>query len=178
MPQTAGQMLPVGHTSATGPLWLPANAARFSRFVGGKGGNYFDRIGWLSGMVGIGRFMVPNAPGWLVLIDDNAAGTTLPADTPTAAHPPVAVAPTLGVGVVANHAAGAVPVTGTVSPANTPVSCAPLVAGVPGSFVAMTVTGGTWSGNVTMVTGTAVQIRARITAQTFVTTDSNTFNVT
>lgn len=178
MAQTAGQMLPVGHASATGPLWLPANGARFSRFVGGKGGNYFDRIGWLSGMVGIGRFMVPNAPGWLVLIDDNAAGTTLPADTPTAAHPPTATAATVTIAAVANHAAGAVPVSGTVAPATTAVSCAPLIAGVPGAFVAMTVTAGTWSGNVTMVVGTAVQIRARITGQTFVTADSNTFNVT
>jgi hypothetical protein len=178
MAQTAGQMLPTGHASATGPLWVPANAARYSRFYGGKGGGFFDRIGWLSGMVGIGRFMVPNAPGWSVLIDDNAAGTTLPADTPTAARPPVTTAATLTVGAVVNHAAGAVPVSGTVSPANTPVSCAPLIAGVPGTFVAMTVTGGTWSGTVTMVTGTAVQIRARITGQTFVSADSNTFNVT
>jgi hypothetical protein len=178
MVQTAGQMLPTGHASATGPLWVPANAARYSRFYGGKGGGYFDRIGWLSGMVGIGRFMVPNAPGWSVLIDENPAGTTLPADTPTAAKPPVGVPPVVTIAAVANHAAGAVPVSGTVSPVNTPVSCAPLIAGVEGSYVAMTVTGGTWSGNVTMVVGTAVQIRSHITATSVIRADSNTFNVT
>jgi hypothetical protein len=178
MVQVAGQMLPTGHASATGPLWLPANAARYSRFVGGKGGGYFDRIGWLSGMVGIGRFMVPNAPGWSVLIDENPAGTTLPADTPTAAKPPVGAPPTVTIAAVANHVAGAVPVSGTVSPAATAVSCAPLIAGVEGTYVPMTVTAGTWSGNVTMVIGTAVQIRVRVAAMTVIRADSNVFNVT
>jgi hypothetical protein len=178
MAQTAGQMLPTGDARASGPLWVSANAARFNRFVGGKGGGYFQRIGWLSGMVGIGRFMVPNAPGWVVLLDDNPAGTTLPADTPTAARPPVAVPPTVTIAAVANHAAGAVPVSGTVSPGATAVSCAPLIAGVEGTYVPMTVTGTTWSGNVTMVVGTGVQIRARVTAMTVVRADSNTFNVT
>jgi hypothetical protein len=178
MAQNAGQMLPVGHAAAVGPLWVAANGSRFSRFFGGKGGGYFKRIGWLSGMVGIGRFMIPIAPGWLVLMDDNPGGTTLPADTPTAARPPVGAPPTVTIAAVANHAAGAVPVSGTVTPTGTPVSCAPLIAGVAGSYVAMTVTGTTWSGTVTMVVGTAVQIRTHITGNTSISADSNTFNVT
>lgn len=171
-------MLPVGNANATGPLWVAANGARYNRFVGGKGGGFFARMHWLSGMVGIGRFMLPVAPGWLVLLDDNPAGTTLPADTPTAARPPTAAPGVVTIANPGNRTAGAVPVTGTVSPATTAVQCAPLVAGVPGTFVAMTVTGGTFSGNVTMVAGTGVQIRARQTGATYVIADSGTFNVT
>jgi hypothetical protein len=174
MAQFGGQMLPVGDARATGPLWVAANGARYDRFVGGKGGGFFGRIGWLSGMVGIGRFRLPVSPGWLVLLDDNPAGTTLPADAVTAARPPIGAVTIAAVG--AAQAAGPVAVSGTVNP-NQPVQCAQVTAGTPGGFVAMTVTGTTWSGSVTCTAGSR-QIRVRLTNQTGVLADSNTFTVT
>jgi hypothetical protein len=176
MVQFAGQMLPQGNPAAVGSLWVLANGANFSRFTGGRGGGYFMRIGWRSGMVGIGRFRIPTSPGWVVLLDDNPAGTTLPPDTPTAINPPTAPAGTVGIAAIgAAQAAGPVPVNGTVNP-NQPVQCAQVIAGVPGSFTPVTVTGTTWTGNVTCSVGSR-QIRVRLTNLNSVFADSNTFTV-
>lgn len=175
--QLAGQMLPIGSPLAQGPNWVPANAARFSRFYGGSGGTYFARVGWRSGMVGIGRFMIPNSPGWQVLMDDYPAGTTLPPDTPNAGNPPTSPPGTVTIAPVgASQAPGAVAVSGTVAPAATAVQAAQVIAGNPGGFAPMTVTGGTWNGNVTCSVGSR-QIRVRQTAQPVVFADSNTFTV-
>jgi hypothetical protein len=176
MAQFAGAMLPQGNPAAVGPLWVLANGANYSRFTGGRGGGYFMRIGWRSGMVGIGRFRIPTSPGWVVLLDDNPAGTTLPPDTPTAINPPTGTPPIVAIAPVgAAQAAGPVAVSGNVS-TNQPVQCAQVIAGVPGAFTPMTVAGSTWNGNVTCSVGTR-QIRARLTNNTSIYSDSNSFTV-
>jgi hypothetical protein len=80
--------------------------------------------------------------------------------------------------ITSPQVAGAVAITGTVTPAGSLVEAAPLIGGVPGTFVPMTVTAGTWSGSVTMVSGTGVQIRARATEEPAQLANSNVFNVT
>lgn len=177
MPQFAGQMLPLGSGLAQGPNWVPANARRFSRFYGGSGGTYFARIGWRSGMVGIGMFMIPNSPGWQVLMDDYPGGTTLPPGTPDAGNPPTSPPGAVAIGAVgASQPAGPVAVGGTVAPSATAVQAAQVIGGNPGAFTGMTVTGTTWNGSVTCSVGSR-QIRVRQTNQQFIYADSNTFTV-
>jgi hypothetical protein len=176
--QLAGQMLPTGNVNATGPLWLAAVGQMLDHVYNRSklGGNFFKRIGWRSGVVGIGRLRLPNSPGWLVLVDDNPGGTTLDPSTPTAGHPPTAPPGAVTIAAIgASQAVGPVAVSGTVTP-NAPVQCAQVVAGVPGGFTAMTVTGTTWSGNVTCTAGSR-QIRVRLTNAAFTYHDSNTFTV-
>jgi hypothetical protein len=77
------------------------------------------------------------------------------------------------------QAAGPIAISGTASPAVSAVEAAPLIGGVPGAFVPMTPGAGTaWSGNVTMATGTPVQIRARAVEEPGQFADSNQFTVT
>ena len=176
MAQYAGQMLNAGNVNATGPLWVTANGANFDRFTGGKGGGYFQRIGWRSGMVGIGRFKIPYSLGWVVLLDDNPSGATLPPDTPTAANPPTAPPPIITVNAITSpQAVGNVPVTGIRNP-NVPAQAAPVYAGVPGTFAAVAGTT-SWSASVPFAASTTAQVRARITSQSYIYADSNTFTV-
>lgn len=175
MAQQAGQMLPNGNAGINGPNWVPANGAWQFRIPGGQ--DYFARINWRSGMVGIGRFRIPNVIGWQVLMRDNPTGPTLPPDTPTAENPPTATAGAVTINPITSpQAVGAVAVSGICS-ANQAVQCAPLIGGVPGAFVPMTTTGTTWSGSVTMAVGASVQIQARLSNATFVFNNSNTFAV-
>jgi hypothetical protein len=176
MPQFAGQMLPNNNPLINGPNWVPANGAWHFRIPGGQ--DYYARINWRSGMVGIGRFRIPNVSGWQVLLRDNPTGPTLPPDTPTAERPPTAAAGVVSINNISSpQTAGPVAVSGLCT-ANAPVSCAPVVGGVPGAFTPMTTTGTSWSGSVTMAAGASVQIQARLTNATFVISNSNTFAVT
>jgi hypothetical protein len=75
--------------------------------------------------------------------------------------------------------AGPIAISGTATPAVSAVEAAPLIDGVPGAFVPMTPGAGTaWSGDVTMATGTPVQIRARAVEEPAQFADSNVFTVT
>jgi hypothetical protein len=74
--------------------------------------------------------------------------------------------------------AGPIAVSGTVAPTGSAVECAVLRNGVLGSFTAMTVTGTTWSGNITAAAGTPLYIRARATEEPGQYVDSNAFTAT
>jgi len=176
-------MLPTGSAAATGPLWVPANRALLDQVYRRSklGGNFFRRIGWRSGVVGIGRLVLPGVTGWVVLVDDNAAGVTLPPGTPTAGNPPTAppVAGTITIVNPGNQPAGPIPVSGTVTPAGTPVSLVAVRGGVEtGPVTAAVVAGGAWDGVVNMAIGTGVQIRARQTANPYRFADCAPFNAT
>lgn len=176
--QYAGQMLPNANPNVTGPLWLPANGAVYPRWFGGAGGNYFARIGWLSGAIGIGLFAVPNVTGWSVLLDDLPGAPDLPPDTPTAGNPPSGTPGVVSINTISGvQPAGAVPVSGIVAPSAAPVQAAPLTDGVTGTFTPMTVTGSNWSGTVACPAGTGRQITARQTNATYFSANSNSFTV-
>ena len=180
MPQFAGAMLPTGNVNATGPLWVAANGRLLDQAYNRSklGGNFFQRIGWRSGVVGIGRLRLPNSPGWSVLVDDNAAGTTLDPSTPTAGNPPTAAPGTVTIAAVVGGAAGPIPVSGTVAPSGTPVRVYQMNGGVVvGGPTAMTVTGTTWSGSQVCTAGSR-QIQVQLTNSPYIYQNSNTFTVT
>ena len=180
MTHYAGQMLPWGHGAAVSPYWVVANG-RFYRAA--LAGDYHKRHGFRPGISGIYMLRTPPGPvagnaRWLVLLRDDPTQPDLPADTPTASRPPTAMAAQI---VISQPSGGSqtspVAVSG-ITTTGTQLQAASNNGGIIGGFTALTVTGSTFSGTVTMAPGSGLRIRVRQVGATYNYVDSNLFTVT
>ena len=178
MTQRAGQLLPWGHSAAVSRQWVTANGRVYQR---ARAHDYHRRYGFLRA-AGIYLMRVPRGPTtgngrWLVLLRDDPTQPDLPADTPTIRNPPTASAATI---VISSPTGGTqtspVAITG-VCTAGIQLQAASNTGGVIGGFTALTVTGTSFSGAVTMAPGAALRIRVRQVGATYNYVDSNAFTV-
>ena len=179
MTHYAGQMLPFNHSAAVSPYWTLANG----RFVRASlAGDYHKNYGFIAGVQGIYLLRLP--PGaltgqnrWLVLLRDDPTQPNLPADTPNVKNLPTAAPALITINNIGATQTSPVPVSGLTT-SGTQLQAASNVNGVIGGFTALTTTGTSFSGSVTMAPGTNLRIRVRVASATYNYVDSNPFTVT